>query len=106
MKNDLNGVGMLVGIGIIICGLLLLILMAAQPSLLLQGEEWTLINMLDDNDGLWMNGNDDLRIDSAEGYEVGETYESEVETNFGIAFLGVVFIMIGLAFLARRSKIE
>lgn len=106
MGNNLKGVGMLVGIGILICGLLLVFLMVTQPSLLLKGEEWTLIDILDNNDGLWMNENDDLRIDSAEGYEIGETYESEVETDLGAVFLGTAFIMIGLIFIVGCSRIE
>lgn len=106
MKDNLKGVGMLVGVVILICGLLVVILMVAEPSLLLQGEEWTLIDILDNNNGLWMNENDGLKIDSAEGYEVGEMYEPEVETDLGDVFLGVVFIMIGFAFIVGHSRID
>lgn len=107
MKDNLKDVvGMLVGAGILICGVLLVFLTVAQPSLLLQGEEWTLIDILDNNDGLWMNENDDLKIDSVEDYEVGEMYETEVEIDSGIVLLGVVFIMIGLVFIVGHSRIE
>ena len=106
MKNNLKGVGILVGIGILICGLLLVFLMVTQPSLLLQAEKWTLINVLDDDDGLWMNEKDNFKVDSIDGYKVGETHESEVEIDFGTVFVGVVFIMLGLVFIVAHSRIE
>ena len=110
MGNNLKGVGMTVGMGMVICGLLLVILTITQPSLLLQGEEWTLVNILDDGDGLWMNENGDSKVDSAEGYEIGGTYESEVENNvsfiIAVIFTGVMFTIIGLMFFVGHSRIE
>lgn len=106
MGNNLKGMGMAVGVVLVVCGLLLVILTIVQPSILLRGEEWTLINILDDGDGLWTNGDGDFKVDSAEGYEIGGSYESKVEINVGIIFLGVMFIIIGLMFFVGHSRIE
>ena len=106
MGNNLKGVGMAVGVGMVICGLLLATLMIAQPSSLLQGEEWTLINLLDNDDGLWMDEDGDLKIDLSEGCEIGETYKSEVEIDFVAVFLGIMFMIIGIGFIVVHLGIE
>ena len=105
MGNNLKVVGMLVGIGIFISGLLIFILIIAQPSLLLQGEEWTLVEVLDNDDGLWLNENGDFAVDSVEDYEIGETYESEARFDGFIAIIGVMFMIIGFVIFIVHPKI-
>lgn len=112
MGNNIKSVGIAVGVVVFICGLVLAILIIAQPALLIQEdwEEWTLINILNDGNGLWMNGDGDLKIDSSEGYEVGDVYESGEGFTFGEIFvpllIGATFMAIGFMFLAAHLKIE
>lgn len=105
-----NSVGMLVGVVCFVCGLIVVILGAVQPTLLIEVEEWTLINVLDDDTGLWTNENGDLKIDSAEDYEVGETREFKAGGNLGIiaiiAFVGALFMTTGLMFFVAHSRMS
>lgn len=105
MKINSESIGMLVGAGAFFCGLLIVILIIAQPSLLMQGEEWTLIEVLDDDNGLWLSENGDFAVDSVEGYEIGETYESEAGFDGVTAFMGVVFIILGFMIFITHPRI-
>lgn len=105
MENISKSVGMLVGAGTFSFGLLIVILIIVQPSLLLKGEEWTLIEVLDNDDGLWLNEDGDFAVDSVEGYEIGETYESEAGFDGGTAFMGVVYIVVGFMIFIVHPRI-
>lgn len=99
-----------VGIGVVcfVCSLIVVILGAAQPTLLIQTDEWTLINVLDDDNGLWMNEDGDLKIDSSEDHEVGETCEFEVDIDIIVIVmmicLGGVYMIIGIVCFVYTFK--
>lgn len=104
--KNLKSIGILIGLLMIVCGLALVILMVEQPTSLIEGEEWILVDLLDNGEGLWMDGSGNLKIDSSEGYEVGETYKSETEIDFVIVLLGMIFMIVGLGFVVMHSGIE